>query len=211
MSKKEILIKLSEAVKEGDENAANAAAKEALNANIDPLEAIDKGLSAGMAFIGNQFEEGLIFLPNILLAADAMIAGMEVLTKKLPKEKVKKPVGSIVIGTVEGDIHDIGKNLVATMLMGSGFTVHDLGRDVPIGDFAKKAREVKGDIIAVSALMSTTMWNQKRVVEDVKESGLKARVLIGGACVTDRWAKKIGTFYAPNAGAAVRTVKKMIG
>ena len=151
-----ILAALASAVDGMDERGAVAAAREALAAGIDPYVAITQGLSKGMALVSGKYESGVYFVPEILLCADAMYAAMEVLRPHLKADRRGRSL-QVIIGVIEGDIHDIGKNIVKLMLEAAGFTVHDLGNDVPIASFIEKAREVKSGVIAVSTLMSTTM------------------------------------------------------
>ncbi|WP_440948523.1 dimethylamine corrinoid protein MtbC [Methanosarcina sp. T3] len=182
-------------------------------AEIPPEEIIEKGLSAGMNQVGVLFERGKLFLPHVMMAADAMTAGVKLLEADLPAGAQEKKLGVIVNGTVEGDVHDIGKSIVSTMLQSSGFEVHDIGRDVPIRNFIEKAKETDADMIGISALMTTTLQGQRDVIELLKEEGLRSRVkvMVGGAPATQAWADKIGAdCYAENASEAVAKAKELL-
>jgi corrinoid protein of di/trimethylamine methyltransferase len=191
----EILEKLAKAVMEGDEEAAKRAAQEAINNGIDPIYAIKNGLSRGMEVIGKRFSNFEVFLPEVMLAADAMKAGIEVLKPYISADKLEeRSRGKVVIGTVFGDIHDIGKNLVATMLEVAGYEVHDLGNDIPPKRFVDKVREVKADIVAMSCLLTPSMYYQKDVIELLRDAGLRDKVwvMVGGAPITPEWTREIG-------------------
>jgi len=213
MEKDKILEKLRLSVINGDIEAAEAAAKEAIDAGIDPLEAIEEGLSKGIKEVGDKFEKLELFLSDMMVAAEAMSKAVEILEKKLPKEATRASKGVIVIGTVEGDIHDIGKNIVAALLKANGFRVYDLGKDTPSRKFIEKAEEVNANVIGLSALLSTTMIKQEEVIKMLKDLGLrdKYKVIIGGAPVTEEWAKKIGAdAYGKNANDGVIKVKELL-
>ncbi|UCD73566.1 MAG: B12-binding domain-containing protein [Candidatus Bathyarchaeota archaeon] len=211
----DILDKLMNAVLQFDEKAAIEAAEEALEAGVDPLEAIDKGLRRGIAVVGEKFEQGEMFLPHLVMAADVMTAASKVLEKGIPKEKLSETQqGIVVVGTVKDDIHDIGKNLVAGLLKANSFQVHDLGRDVPISRFIESAENLNAELIAVSSLMTVTMPGQRQLIEDLKELGIrdKFKVLVGGGPVTEDWAREIGADgYAANASEAVKVAKRLVG
>jgi corrinoid protein of di/trimethylamine methyltransferase len=202
---KEILLQeLSDSVVEMEEDRAAELAREAVEEKIDAYEAIDKGLAHGMERAGRLFEEDEYFVPELLIAADAMYAGIEVLRPHINAENSSVP-GKIVVGVVEGDTHDIGKNLVKIILEAKGFEVHDLGRDVPPARFVAKAREVEADIIGLSTLMTTTMTAMARVIDLLNEAGLRERVkvMIGGAPISQGFARKIGADgYSANAVGA---------
>ncbi|MGQ9788955.1 MAG: corrinoid protein, partial [Candidatus Hadarchaeaceae archaeon] len=198
-------------VLEGDEEKSRKAAEEAIEKGIDPVFAIERGLAAGLTVMGSKFERGEIFLPDLLLSADAMKAGMEILLARVPKEMSPK-AGVIVIGTVEGDIHDMGKSLVAALLSAAGFQVYDLGRDVKAMTFVKKAEEVNASVIAASALMSTTAPFIKDIISILKDrrSRDKFKVIIGGGAVTKEFAELVGADgYGQNATEAVRLAKEV--
>lgn len=210
-SKEEIIAKAKASITEFDEEMAEEAANEALKEGIDPVEIIEHGFTAGMQDVGEQFEQGALFLPHVLAAAEAMKAGIEVMKPEMERRKSKtEKKGTIVIGTIEGDIHSIGKDIVASMLNIAGFDVVDLGRDVPIKTFIEKAKELKPDFVASSALMTTTMVNQIQIEEQLKEAGIRDQVktMVGGAPVTQDWADKIGAdIYGENATDAVNKIK----
>jgi len=206
LGKDEILDKLCEAVVAGGMNSVIKAAKEAVEKGVDPLDAIDNGLSKGARIIGDKFDKLEIFLPELLIAADAMNAGLDILLAKIPKEKTAKK-GTVVCGTVKGDIHEIGKKIVAALLFANGFEVHDLGADVPTSKFIEEAGKVGADIIGLSALMSSTMSAQKDVIDYLKAVGERKKyiVLVGGGPTTQEWANEIGADgYAKTAPEAVK-------
>ncbi|MDN5309081.1 MAG: trimethylamine corrinoid protein [Methanolobus sp.] len=198
---------------EFDDRAATEVAGEALDAGISPAELIEDGYTAAMNEIGELFAKGRIFLPHVIAASEAMQGAIKTLTPELEKTSARtRSRGTIVIGTIEGDIHSIGKDIVATMLRIAGYQVFDLGRDVPIISYVEKAKEVKADIVASSALMSITMINQIQVEEQLKEAGLRTnlKTMVGGAPVTLEWARRIGAdIYAENAGDAVNKVNAL--
>jgi len=213
-TKETILKELAEAVMTYDQEAAKRAAQEALDASIPPIEAVDRGLRLGINEVGERFGRDEVYLPHLLMAADALKAGVEVLQQGIPKEDLEKmQLGRVVIGTVKDDIHDLGKNIVAAMLSASGFEVIDLGKDVSPEAFVNKAKDVNADIIAISSLMTTTMPYQREVVEELKYQGVRERflVVVGGGPVTAEWAKSIGADgFSENASEAVEAVKKLI-
>lgn len=215
MPKEEIFSKLKRAIEEMDTAAAVEGAREAIKAGIDPYEAITQGLAKGMETISDRFDKGEIYLPQIVLAADAMGEATKILEEKMTTAQAEKAkMGKVVIGTPEGDIHEIGKNLVATMLRGSGFEVVDIGRDAPIEEFLKKVKEINADIVAASTLMTTTRPAQKEIVEALKEAGLRDRVktLHGGAPVSREYVEQIaGDGYAADAAEAVKVAKNLVG
>jgi corrinoid protein of di/trimethylamine methyltransferase len=193
LSVKEVLERLARAVMEGEPEEAAEAAEASLEAGLDPLEAIENGLAAGVKTIGEGFGRGELFLMDLMAAAEAMKAGLQVLQPALQEAgREVKTLGRILIGTVEGDIHDIGKSITASILFANGFEVIDLGVDVPTQTFIEKAIEHKPDIIGLSALMSTTMHAQKDVINQLKNKGLDIKVIIGGAVVNQEWADEIG-------------------
>ncbi|SMC32061.1 corrinoid protein [Sporomusa malonica] len=213
VNKEELLKKLSEAVVDMNEDEAVSLAQEIVSAQIDAYEAVEKGLSDGMDRAGKLFEEEEYFIPELLLCSDAMYAGLDVLKGhiKVAEQGEKRKV---VIGVVEGDTHDIGKNLVKIMLETSGFDVYDLGRDIAPLAFVEKANEVKADIIALATLMTTTMDGMAEVVRILQEQDIKDRykVIIGGGPISQSFADKIGANgYAVNAADAVRISKRLLG
>ncbi|MBP2030446.1 dimethylamine corrinoid protein [Methanohalophilus levihalophilus] len=174
---------------------------------------IEKGLAAGMNEVGTLFERGKLFLPHVMMAAEAMQAGVDELQDEMGEGAGSAKLGVIVNGTVEGDVHDIGKSIVSTMLQTAGFEVHDIGRDAPVKNFIDKAKEVNANMVGISALMTTTLQGQKEVIEALKEAGLrdKVKVMVGGAPATNAWAKKIGAdCYAENASDAVNKAKELL-
>jgi dimethylamine corrinoid protein len=188
-------------------------AVEKAKAELPPEEIIEKGLSAGMNQVGILFERGKLFLPHVMMAADAMTAGVKLLEESMPEGTREKKLGVIVNGTVEGDVHDIGKSIVSTMLQSAGFEVYDIGRDVPIQNFVQKAKEVDADMIGISALMTTTLQGQREIIDLLKEEGIrsKIKVMVGGAPATQAWADKIGAdCYAENASEAVAKAKELL-
>lgn len=211
--KEELFKKLADAVVEMDEDEAVKLANEIIAQQIDAYEAIEQGLSAGMEKAGQLFEEEEYFIPELLLCSDAMYAGLETLKPHL-KADAQAQKHKVVIGVVEGDTHDIGKNLVKIMLETSGFEVFDLGRDIAPRKFVEKAKEVNADIIALATLMTTTMVGLDAVVQILKEENIKERykVIIGGAPLSQSYADKIGADgYASNAADAVRLSRKLLG
>nr|MDO8079291.1 corrinoid protein [Candidatus Freyarchaeota archaeon] len=212
MSKTEILGGLKKSVIDGDPEVTKKYAKEAMTAKISAYEAIMKGMSAGMKVVGDKFENKEYYISDLIMAGEAMKAGLEVLQPLMKAEKALS-VGKIVIGVVEGDVHDIGKNLVVAMLRGAGFEVHDLGIDVTADKFVKKAKEVKPDIVAASAYTSTSMPHLRNILTELKKSGLKDTVayLIGGAPTTEDWAISIGADgWAGDALEAVKVASELV-
>ena len=213
--RKEYLINESiRSVVEGDEDGAIKVANAIIAEEINPVEIISEGFAKGMITVGDLFANEEYALPEVLLSADAMQSALDLLSPHIPREEVEKKLGTVVIGTVQGDIHDIGKRIVATMLEVYGFEVHDLGRDVPLEDFIKKVSEVKADIVAASALMTTTMVAQKMLHEALQEAGIrdKVKLMVGGAAVTQEWAEQIGADgYAEEVTEAVKKAKQLVG
>jgi trimethylamine corrinoid protein len=213
MSKEDLLKEAKRAVFEGDEEAAEAMAKKVIAEGINPVEIINEGLSPAMTEVGDGFANEEIPLPGVLVAAEAMTKAIEIMEPHIAKEEVAETLGTVVIGTVEGDIHDIGKRIVATMLKVYGFEVHDLGRDVPIDVFVEKAKELKPDILGSSSLMTTTMGGQKILEEKLRAVGIRDnfKTMIGGAATTQEWADKIGCdCYAEDANDTVLKAKELI-
>jgi corrinoid protein of di/trimethylamine methyltransferase len=211
----ELFREMAQTIIDGDPEAAEALAKRTIAEGIDPLDAINKGFVVGVNEVGDAFGCGDAFLPDLVLAGEAMKAVVAVLDPELAKRGAKRQtLGNVVVGTVKGDIHDIGKTLVATMLSASGFQVYDLGVDVPPERFAQKAREVSAAIVGVSALLTTTMVNQKSVIEALDDLGLRpqVKVMVGGAPVTRTWAQQIGADgYSEDAIGAVAEAKRILG
>lgn len=208
------LSAMRQSIIDGAPDTASSLARQAVQAGVAPIEAITNGYVPGMHEVGEQFARGQMFLPDMMASAEAMRAAMTVLDPELKKLGTERPMaGVVVLGTTKGDIHEIGKILVGTLLTAHGFQVHDLGVDVSGEQFAAKAREVKADIVGVSALLTTTMRNQKTVVETLQKAGLRSqvKVMVGGAPVTKRWAEEIGADgYAPNAVSAVALAQELM-
>ncbi|MBM3294309.1 MAG: dimethylamine corrinoid protein 3 [Candidatus Aminicenantes bacterium] len=206
---------MSQAVIDGDREAAAALAREALSRGFDAQAAVENGFIPGLQKVGSLWESGEYFLPELLAAAEAMKAAMAVLRPALEAgREAALSLGKVVLGTIEGDIHDIGKNLVGALLSANGFEVVDLGADVKIDRFISAAEETGASIIGLSALLTTTMLGQKRLVEELHSRGIrgKFKVLVGGAPVTQKWADDIGADgYGENALAAVRAAKALTG
>jgi trimethylamine corrinoid protein len=197
MEKAEWLKKAAQSILDTDDDAAKEIARKSLEDGMDPLEMINEGFTEGIRKMGDLFDRGEVFLPGLLIASEAMTAAVEILEAALPKDRQQKKLGVIVIGTVEGDIHDIGKGIIVTMLRVHGYEVHDLGRDIPIAEFVTKARELKADVVGSSAMMTTTQIGQKKLEQALKEAGLrdKVKTMVGGAVATDHWAKRIGADF----------------
>jgi corrinoid protein of di/trimethylamine methyltransferase len=212
---KELFDAMSQSIIDGDADAAAALATRSITDGLDPLVVIDEGFVPGLHDVGDRFATGELFLPDMMLAARAMKAAVAVLEPEMTRRASRRTVlGRVVIGTVKGDIHEIGKNLVAMMLTASGFEVHDLGVDVPVERFVEKAAEVEADIVGVSALLTTTMTGQRTVVEQLAAAGLHpgVRVIVGGAPVTSSWAAEIGADgYSEDAVGAVALAKRLMG
>jgi 5-methyltetrahydrofolate--homocysteine methyltransferase len=196
----------------GDAPGTEALTIRALEQGVAPSEVLNKGLIAGMEVVGTKFKNNEFYVPEVLIAARAMKAGMKVLRPKLVESGVK-PLGRFVVGTVKGDLHDIGKNLVAMMMEGAGFEVIDLGADVPSEKFIAAIKEKNASVIGMSALLTTTMLQMKDVVATLKANGLKdsVKVIVGGAPLNQSYADEIGADgYAPDAASAVDLVKKLL-
>lgn len=215
VDKDRILEKLSTSVIEGNSEAAKSAVSEVLAEQIDPLEAIENGLAKGLREVGRRFEAGEMFLMQLILSGEAMKSGVELLKPELLKQnKQLTTSGSFLIGTVEGDIHDIGKSIVAAMLTADGFDVVDLGVDIPDKVFVQKVTEIKPYILGLSALMTTTRTKQKDVIEALKQAGTRnsVKVMVGGATVTPEWAQEIGADgYGEDAIDATKKAKRLLG
>jgi len=209
-SKSDVIENLRKAVLDLDADRARANAQEAIRLGIDPIEAIDDGLAKGVRTIGDKFAAGEAFLTELVMAGEAMKAGVEILRPIILKHKLqRKSTGIVVIGTVRGDIHDIGKNIVAVMLEAASFEVNDLGVDVPPEKFVDKT-ESNGQIVAMSALLTVTTPEQKNTVQAIEKAGIRknAKVAVGGAAVTPEWAREIGADgYSDNA---VELFKKLV-
>jgi 5-methyltetrahydrofolate--homocysteine methyltransferase len=201
---------LADAVINGDQNKALEITKAALEEGTAAKDVLDNGLIAGMDVVGERFKKNEIYIPEVLISARAMKMAMEVLEPELVKAGVE-PVGKLLIGTVQGDLHDIGKNLVAMMLKGAGFEVIDLGVDVGPEKFVEQVKAAKAQLIGMSALLTTTMPGMERTIKAVKDAGIPVKVMIGGAPVTQDYADRIGADgYAPDAASAVDLAKSLV-
>jgi len=212
MEKVEYFEKASQYIIDANEADAVKLAQAYLDEDLDPVEMIEKGLSEGIRKLGDLFDRGEVFLPHLIIASEAMTAAVKVLEQALPADQVGNKLAKIVLGTVEGDVHDIGKGIVATMLRVYGFEVIDLGRDVPIAAFVEKAKETDADVVGSSALMTTTQVGQKALEKALSEAGIRDKLttMVGGAATTEHWATKIGAnFWAENAGDTVMKLKEI--
>ena len=211
----ELFQKMATSIIDGDSDAAAALALESVAAGVNPLDAISKGFVVGVNTVGDAFGRGEAFLPELVMAGEAMKSAVATLDPEMKKRgSERKMLGKVVIATVEGDIHEIGKSLVATMLGASGFEVFDLGVDTPSDKIIGKALEVNADIIAMSALLTTTMVKQREVIEELEKEGLrkKVKVMVGGAPVTQQYADEIGADgYGENASVAVNLARRLVG
>lgn len=207
-----IIQEVCENLQKGRAKKVKELVQQALDEGIEPKVILNDGLLSGMTIIGEQFKKEEVFVPDVLVAARAMNMGIEVLGPRLAAEG-NKPIGRAVIGTVKGDLHDIGKNLVAVMLKGAGLEIYDLGVDVDASVFIDKAEEYKADIICMSALLITTMGSMKEVIELLKERNLRGKylVMVGGAPVTEVFAMEIGAdYYTPDAATAAEVAKQIL-
>ena len=213
MSKENTLDQMSQAIIDGDKKLAQSLANLAIDNNMNLMEVIENGFIPGIQKVGDLWEKGEYFLPELITSSECMKSVMNILQPEMEKAKIrKKSLGKIVIGTVQGDIHDIGKNLVASMFSANGFDVIDLGGNVPLDKFVYAAVEAKADFICLSALLTTTMLGQKQVIEMLKEKDLRQRfkIMVGGSPVTQKWADEIGADgYAENAMTAVLKAKEL--
>mgnify|MGYP001447789900 FL=1 len=201
---------LADAVIRGDQATAVNVTKEALKEGTAPKRVLDEGLIAGMDVVGARFKKNEVYIPEVLIAARAMKMAMELLEPELVKAGVK-PIGKLIIGTVQGDLHDIGKNLVAMMLKGAGFEVIDLGVDVSPEKFAAEAKARNVNLIGMSALLTTTMPGMEKTIKALQQAGIQAKIMVGGAPVTKSFADRIGAHgYAPDAASAVDTAKSLV-
>ncbi len=208
--RKEILDKLAEAVVEFEEDQAREWAQIALDEGMDAFEAIMQGLAAGMETVGDLYDQQEYFVPELLMSADALYAGLDILKPHIKADQMRD-LGQVVIGTVQGDVHDIGKNIIKLMFEVGGFEVHDLGRDVPLENFVEEQLKTDAEIVAMSAMMTTTMTGMKKVIEMIKEKNPDVAIMLGGAPVTKDVADLFGADgYAESAGNAVQEAIKMI-
>ncbi len=212
-TEKDIFQQAQEVIAAGDADAAVQLAKQELDQGIDGIELLNKGFIAGINKVGDLFGEGQLFLPELIMSATAMQGVIEIINAALEKKGQKQSRGKVVIGTVEGDLHDIGKTIVVSLLRANGFEVKDLGRDVPVDRFIAEAEAFGADVIGTSALLTTTMTVQKELVERLETRGLRGKyqTIVGGAPVTERWAKRIGAdAYAADATDGVRKIRELL-
>ncbi|PJB34623.1 MAG: cobalamin-binding protein, partial [Deltaproteobacteria bacterium CG_4_9_14_3_um_filter_51_14] len=210
--REKLLKELSEGVVEYDEERVKKASNEVLDKGLNVYDAVMNGLAAGMEKVGALYDQQEYFVPELLMCADALYAGLDILKPHIRLEDLgDKPKGQVVIGTVQGDVHDIGKNIIKMMFEVAGFTVHDLGRDVPLEKFVEEQLRTDAEIVALSAMMTTTMMGMKKVVEMIKEKNPNVAIMLGGAPVTRDTAGLFGADgYAESAGNAVQEAIKMI-
>ena len=211
----ELFHEMAQSIIDGDSDVSAELAQQAVAQGIDPLEAISQGFVVGVNHVGEAFAKGDAFLPELVMAGEAMKAAVAVLEPELARRGIERTMlGKVILCTVEGDIHEIGKTLVGTMLSSAGFKVFDLGVDVPVMKVVEKAREVNADIVAMSALLTTTMVHQKDVIEALEDIGIrsKVKVIVGGAPVTKEWVKQIGADgYSEDAIGAIKVAKELLG
>lgn len=207
-----IIQEISEYLQKGRAKNVKALVQQALDEGMDPKQILNEGLLDGMMIIGGKFKRNEIFVPEVLVAARALNAGLNILEPKLV-EVGNEPVGRAVVGTVRGDLHDIGKNLVVMMLKGAGFEICDMGVDVAPEAFIDKAEEIDADVICMSALLTTTMTNMEDVITELKNRNLRDKyiVMVGGAPVNESFAQQIGAdYYTPDAATAAEVAKKAV-
>jgi len=210
----ELLAQITNSLIEGEPDATVDLTKKALQAGLEPLTIINEGLVPGMNIVGDKFQCGEYYLPHLIIAASGMQQAMELLEPELrERQQTVKKAGTLVIGSVAGDIHEIGKSLVGTMMSASGFQVYDLGVDVPTKTFVSKVKETGANLLGLSALLTTTMTVQRQVIEALVEAGIRdqVKVIIGGAPVNQEWANTIGADgYAEDAVGAIELAKKLL-
>ncbi len=208
----ELLKDLSDAVVDMDEDKAKETSQRVLDEGLNAYDAIINGLAAGMVIVGELYDKHEYFVPELLMCADALYAGLDILKPHIkPEDLGQNAKGQVVIGTVQGDVHDIGKNIIKMMFEVAGFTVHDLGRDVPLEKFVEEQMRTDSDIVALSAMMTTTMMGMKKVIEMIKEKNPNVAIMLGGAPVTKDVTELFGADgYAESAGNAVQEAIKMI-
>ena len=211
----ELLLQIRECVVKGDQGAALLLVQQALESGLEPMQIIDEGLTPAMNVVGDKFSCGEYFIPHLVMAARAMQSAMKVIEPELKKRhQAFEGAGTAVIGTVHGDIHEIGKSLVGVMLSANGFEVHDLGVNVPVEAFVAKVQETGAGLVGLSSLLTTTMVVQRKVIQALEGAGLRDRVkvMVGGAPVKQGWADEIGADgYAEDATSAVELAKRLAG
>jgi corrinoid protein of di/trimethylamine methyltransferase len=211
LSERKVLQDLVKSITDYDEEAASTAAEKAVEEGVDSIEAVEHGVAVGLKKIGEDYERGEIFLPELMMGANAAQKALKVLLEHMPQGSDYRGQGRIVIGTVEGDIHDIGKNIVAAMLRANGFDIIDLGVDVSIQKFVDSVKKFKPDVLGMSALLTNTMPKQEEVIQALKRENVRdsVRVILGGVPVTEEWVKKIGADdLGKDAMDTVKTLKK---
>ncbi len=210
----DLLARITASLVEGEPDETVTLTGQALKANLEPMTIINEGLVPGMNIVGDKFQRGEYFLPHLIIAASGMQQAMELLEPELQaRQQVLEKAGTLVIGSVAGDIHEIGKSLVATMMSASGFQVYDLGVDVPTETFVARVKETGADLLGLSALLTTTMTVQREVIEALVEAGIRdqVKVIIGGAPVSQEWADVIGADgYAEDAVGAVELARRLV-
>jgi corrinoid protein of di/trimethylamine methyltransferase len=210
----QILTQITSSLVECRPDLTASLTREALEADVEPLAIINQGLVPGMEIVGEKFQSGEYFLPQMVIAANAMQEAMELLEPELyARQQVMQTSGTLVIGTVKGDIHEIGKSLVATMMSANGFRVYDVGVDVSAATFVDKIKETDANLVGLSALLTTTMTGQREVIQALEEAGIRDRVkvMVGGAPVTEEWAQSIGADgYAEDVVGAVELGKRLV-
>lgn len=214
MSQEDFFRKLAQVVIDGEPEEAPKIAKEALEQGLDPLACINQGLTVGITRVGELFASGEYYLPDLIIGGDAMKAALAVLEPALLSDQEREVLGHIVLGTVEGDLHEIGKTLVGTLLTANGFRVTDIGVDQKVSDFVDAIEETHANMVGASALLTTTMLQQLKLIEGLAEAGLreKVKVMVGGAPVTQTWADEIkADGYAEDAISAVSVAKRLVG
>lgn len=211
----DFLTQITASIVEGEPDETVALTRQALDAGLEPMTIIDEGLTPGMNIVGDKFQSGEYFLPHLIIAANGMQRAMKLLEPELrARQQAVESAGTVVIGSVRGDIHEIGKSLVATMLSASGFQVYDLGVNVPTEAFVAQVRESGANLLGLSALLTTTMTVQRQVIEALTEAGIReqVKVLVGGAPVSQEWAEDIGADgYAEDAVGAVELARRLVG
>ena len=210
-----LLTGITASIVEGEPDKTVDLTRQAIEANVEPLTIIDEGLVPGMNVVGEKFQSGEYFLPHLIIAANGMQQAMELLEPELQaRQETVERAGTVVIGSVAGDIHEIGKSLVGTMMAANGFQVYDMGVDVPTETFVAKVQETGADVLGLSALLTTTMTVQREIIEALEEAGIRdqVKVIIGGAPVNQEWADTIGADgYAEDAVGAIELVNRLTG